>query len=76
MPKCGDRIEVQTFNTQQISNPNNRLLIHIGSYVCHQGEIFDQSTGFSFGRITGAKHTPLTRLQRSWAAHFAGLLEL
>lgn len=42
----------------------------------HQGKVFDKTASFSFWRVAGTEHTPLTGLERTWTTNFSCLLKL
>ena len=66
----------RTFYPEHERYPDDRFLLHVRSDMRHQGKVLDQTACFSFGRVAGTKHAPLTGLQRSRPTDLTRLLEL
>lgn len=66
----------RTFDSDEEANVPNRLLLDIGRDVGHERQVLDESARLSFGGITRAEDTPLTRLERTRSRDLARLLEL
>ena len=72
----GEKERRRTFDADEEADVPNRLLLDIRRDVGHEGEVLDESARLSFGGITRAEDTPLTRLERTRTRDLPRLLEL
>lgn len=72
----GGEDERRTLDADEEADVPDGLLVNIGRDVGHEGEVLDEATGFSLGRVARAQHAPLARLERTRSTDLARLLEL
>ena len=56
---------MEVFTAKIVRQFDELLLFAVRGDVGHEGQVFNEATRFSFGRVRGTEHSPLGRLQ--WA---------